>query len=427
MSLQKKKNITILSLEQALALPFATQRMVHQGWRVIRIESPAEDGENAGDPNRYIGADLGFHDLHSYYIAPNIGKEAITINLKKKEGQDLLKKIIRELKVDVFLCNTLPKRYKQLGIDFETLSEANPNLIWCGISAMGPEYPDRAGYDPALQALLGYTFLTGETNGKPVPCGIPIIDLKAGDEAFIQVVLAMLEKPTPPQPSPKGRELHAQSLSPLGREGEGYGKEIHISMAQCAASWLITALPQLAFVKSDDELFTRSGNEHRSFIPCNVYPTKDGMVYLAIGNDSQWVKFTALKGFETLEKAERKTNQGRMDDKENIYKEIGEHTKKYTTQEFEKLCLSINLAVSPVNTIKDVAALEFISKKMLKTKMPEGKIVSLFPSSSETEFLKKNNNTLSCAPRLGEQNEKIFTESGMSEKEIKNLRRINAI
>ena len=401
--MSENKNITVLSLEQALALPFATQRMVHQGWRVIRIEAPAEnEDENAGDPNRYIGADSGFHDLHSYYIAPNLGKEAITINLKKKEGQELLRKIIKELKVDVFICNTLPKRYKQLGIDFETLKQANPNIIWCGISAMGPNYPDRAGYDPALQAMMGYTYITGEPDGKPVPCGIPIIDLKAGDEAFIQVILAMLNK------------------------NEG-GKEIHISMAQCAASWLITALPQLEFVKSDDELFKRSGNEHRSFIPCNVYPTKDGMIYLAIGNDSQWAKFTELRGFESLGKPHRQTNQGRMDDKEKIYKEIGEQTKNYKTNEFENLCLSINLSVSPVNTIKDVAAMEIISKEMLKTKMPNGKTVSLFPASSQTDFLKKNKNTLSCAPRLGEQNKTVFSEAGFSEVEINILIENNVV
>ena len=382
----ERKNITVLSLEQALALPFATQRMVQQGWRVIRVEAPAEEGGgNAGDPNRYIGADLGFHDLHSYYIAPNIGKEAITLNLKKKEGQELLLKIIKEQKVDVFMCNTLPKGYKQLGIDYETLKTANPDIIWCGISAMGPEYPDRAGYDPALQALMGYTYLTGEPSGKPVPCGIPIIDLKAGDEAFTQVVLAMLEK-----------------------NNIGKGKEIHISMAQCAASWLITALPQLEFAKSDSDLFTRSGNEHRSFIPCNSYPTRDGFVYLAIGNDSQWAKFTALKGFEHLGKPERKTNQGRMDDKETIYLEIGEHTKKFTTKEFVDLCLSINLSVAPVNTIKDVASLEFISKKLLKTKLPDGKTVSLFPPAVETEFLKEKGYFLTLAPHLGEQNAKII-------------------
>ncbi|OFY87888.1 MAG: hypothetical protein A3F72_03190 [Bacteroidetes bacterium RIFCSPLOWO2_12_FULL_35_15] len=404
--MKNRNQITVLSLEQALALPFATERMVQQGWRVIRIETPSEDGGgNAGDPNRYIGSDLGYHDLHSYYIAPNIGKEAITINLKKKEGQDLLLKIIKELNVDVFMCNTLPKRYKQLGIDFNTLSQANPKLIWCGISAMGPDYPERAGYDPALQALMGYTFMTGEPDGKPVPCGIPIIDLKAGDEAFTQVILAMLE----------------QKNSPVGRVGVGAGKEIHISMAQCAASWLITALPQLAFVKNESELFTRSGNEHRSFIPCNAYPTTDGFVYLAIGNDLQWNKFTSLKGFEKLFSESRKTNEGRMKDKENIYHEIGEITKNYTTKEFSDLCLSINLSVAPVNSIKEVAALEFVNKNMLKTSLPDGREAKLSPASYNTEYLEKNNFLLKCSPRLGEQNEIVYKEIGYSESEIKQL------
>ncbi len=401
--MQPEKQITILSLEQALALPFATQRMVHQGWRVIRVETPAqESGGNAGDPNRYIGADLGYHDLHSYYIAPNLGKEAITLNLKKKEAQALLLKLIKELHVDVFMCNTLPKAYKKLGIDFNTLKQANPKLIWCGISAMGPDYPVSAGYDPALQALMGYTYLTGEPNGNPVPSGIPVIDLKAGDEAFTQVLLALLEK------NPDG-------------------KEIHVSMARCAASWLITALPQLAFVKSNDELFTRSGNEHRSFIPCNIYPTSDGMVYLAIGSDTQWAKFTSQSGFEMLGSKSRKTNAGRMKEKEHIYQEIGELSQQYTSRDFVELCLEINLSASPVNTIKDVASLEFISENLIRTKLPEGDIVSLFPASSETDYLKKNNNNLTCAPRLGENNNTIFNELGYTETELQKLKENNVI
>ena len=313
-------------------------------------------------------------------------------------------RIIKELKVDVFMCNTLPKRYKQLGIDYNTLKKANPEIIWCAISAMGPKYPEAAGYDPALQALMGYTYLTGEPNGKPVPCGIPIIDLKAGDEAFTQVALAMLEK-----------------------QDTGTGKEIHISMAQCAASWLITALPQLAFVKSDSELFTRSGNEHRSFIPCNVYPTKNGMIYLAIGNDSQWNKFTSLKGFEKLSSPTRITNEGRMKEKDAIYSEIGKLTANYTTKEFADLCKSINLSVAPVNTIKKVASLDFIKSEMINTNLPDGKTVSLFPSASPTEYLADKNYTLSCAPRLGEQNNSVYAEIGISDLEINKLKTENII
>lgn len=396
---------TVLSLEQALTLPYTTQRFVQLGWRVIRIESPAKPGQkNAGDPNRYIGEDTGVDDLHTYYIAPNIGKEAITLNLKTKEGQELLKKIIKELKVDIFLCNTLPKRYTQLGIDYESLKEANPDLIWCGISALGPDYPDRAGYDPALQALLGYMFLTGEPDRDPMLCGLPIIDLKAGDEAFSQVLLALLEQ-----------------------KENGVGKRIDISMAQCAASWLITALPQLQFVDDEAKLFTRSGNEHRSFIPSNCYPTKNGYVYLAIGSDSQWGKLTQLQGFEHLDKTERETNKGRKEDEENIYADIRKGLENYTTSDFIDTCLASNLAVAPVNSVQDVAKLDFVKNNMMKTKLPSGKQVDLFPPPLNTEFLSKNNNTLGCAPGLGEHNETILKEAGLDTEEVKDLKKNGVI
>ncbi len=391
----------ILSLEQALTLPYATQRFTQLGWRVIRIESPSEDGRGrGGDPNRYIGEDTGLDDLHSYYIAPNIGKEAITLNLKEREGRELLKTIIRRLEVDIFLCNTLPKRYKQLGIDYENLHEANPNLIWCGISAFGPDCPERAGYDPALQAYLGYMFLTGEPERDPMLCGLPIVDLKAGDEAFTQVVLALLDQ----------------------AECSG-GREIHISMAQCAASWLLTALPQLAFVEDESQLFTRSGNEHRSFIPCNCYPTRDGYVYLAIGNDSQWQKLAQIPGFESIATPDRMTNQGRSLDKANIYADIRRGLRAYTTSKFLELALAQGLSVSPVHTIKEVGDLEFVKKHMLKTRLPSSKEVSLFPPPVSTEFLEEQNFLMACAPRLGEHSTALLREIGLNAEEIERLKK----
>ena len=390
-----KKRI-ILSLEQALALPYATQRFAQLGWRVIRIESPKEENVKSGDPNRYIGEETGFDDLRSYFIAPNIGKEAITLNLKKKEGQELLKKLIKELNVDVFLCNTLPMRYKQLGIDFETLKEANPNIIWCGISALGPDYPDRAGYDPAMQAMLGYMYFTGEPDRDPMLCGMPLIDLKAGDEAFTQVLLALLESPTG-------------------------GKEINISMGQVAASWLITALPQIQFVKNEGDLHTRCGNENRSFAPCNCYPTKDGHVYLAIGNNSQWEKFTKLQGFEQLDQENWKVNQGRVKDKELIYAEIRKGMKNYTTAEFVEIGSKLGLAVSPVNSTVEVSKLEFIHPFMMRSQLPSGKDLSLVPAAVNSDFMKENNFTFSCAPHLGEHNEKVYNEAGFNKQQIEEL------
>jgi crotonobetainyl-CoA:carnitine CoA-transferase CaiB-like acyl-CoA transferase len=395
MSIQK----TILCLEQALTLPYATQRFVQLGWRVIRIESPGKPGQkNPGDPNRYIGEDTGKKDLHAYYIAPNVGKEAITINLQQPEGQALLKQIIQKLNVDVFLCNTLPKRYEQLGIDYDILKKANPDLIWCGISAFGPDYPGRAGYDPALQAMFGYMYLTGEPHRDPMLCGLPIIDLKAGDEAFSQILLALMEK-----------------------QETGNGKRIDISMAQCAASWLITALPQLEFVEDEADLFTRSGNEHRSFVPSNCYPTKDGHVYLAIGSDVQWAELTQIDGFGHLVSDNRVTNSGRKADKENVYTDIRKGLKNYTSETFIEVCLNKNLAVAPVYSVKEVATLDFIRKEMIKTQLPDGKEVDLFPSPVSTDYLAQNDNRLSCAPQHGQHNESIFRETGLSSDEIQNL------
>jgi crotonobetainyl-CoA:carnitine CoA-transferase CaiB-like acyl-CoA transferase len=389
------KQKTILALEQALTLPYATERFAQLGWRVIRIETSGKPGQKTpGDPNRYIGEDTGVDDLHAYFMAPNLGKEAITLNLKDSDDQLKLKRIIKELKVDVFMCNTLPKRYTQFGIDYDILKEANPELIWCGISAFGPDYPDRAGYDPALQAMLGYMHLTGEPDRDPMLCGLPLIDLKAGDEAFAQVLLAMLEQ-----------------------KETGKGKRIDISMAQCASSWLITALPQAQFAEDDSKLFTRSGNEHRSFVPSNCYPTKDGYVYLAVGSDMQWEKVTQIEGFEHCAKDNRISNNGRKIDKENIYADMRKGLENYTTTEFIEICLMQGLAVSPVNDIKQVGELDFIKKLMVKTVLPNGTEVMLFPAPMDTDYLKERNNVMSLPPRLGEHNDKIFKEAGIEFKE----------
>jgi itaconate CoA-transferase len=238
-----------LSMEQALSLPYATLRFAQLGWRVIRIEStPSGDGL-PGDPNRYIGGKVVDDDRRSYFIAPNVGKEAIALNLKDPQGQALLRKLLVELDVDVFCCNTVPAATSSSASTTRRLAAAKPDLIWAGISAMGPEYPDAPGYDPVIQAMAGYMELTGPADGPPTLSGVPLIDLKAGDEVYANVMLALLE-----------------------RAETGRGMRIDVSMLQAAASWLITTLPLLDFDCQPDEI-TRCGNEHRKFIPTNVYPT----------------------------------------------------------------------------------------------------------------------------------------------------------
>ena len=158
------RNLTVLSFEQATTLPFLTYRLMQDGMRVIRVEEPKR-----GDPNRYVGTPLaGEEGMSSYFLPNNLGKRAITLNLRSEEGPGLLRDLITKLPVDVFASNLKPSSYPKLGIDYETLKALRPELIWLGITGFGPE-TDEAAYDPILQARSGFMELTGEAGGMQIP------------------------------------------------------------------------------------------------------------------------------------------------------------------------------------------------------------------------------------------------------------------
>ena len=390
--------LTVLSLEQALSLSYATSRFVHLGWRVIRIEATPSGNRLPGDPNRYVGKPGERSDLHAYFIGPNVGKESISLNLKEPEGRDVLKHLIANLPVDIFASNTLPKRYKELGIDYETLSAVKPGLIWVGLSAMGPDYPDAPGYDPAIQAVTGYMDLTGDPQGSPMLGGVPFVDLKAGDEVFANVCLALAEKAQTDQ-----------------------GGRIDVSMAQAAASWLVTTVPLLDLGYAPDEV-RRSGNEHREFVPVNAYPTADGYLYLAIGNDVQWTRLLAIEAFSGLGSPKRETNEGRRRERESIHKEIGSITRGFKTAALVELLSAKGLVVAPIHTVPQVVDFPPIRDTLLETRTSSGKPVRLPPPSVEREHLASSGRRLSYAPAYGQDTDNVLQEAGFSPQEIARLK-----
>lgn len=393
------KKQVVVSLEQALTMTYATLRFIHLGWRVIRVEpTPVAGQKSKGDPNRYIGRPVAGEDRHSYFVAPNLGKEAIAIDLKQKEGQVLLRRLIRELKVDVFCTNTLPARHKQLGIDYEILRQEKEDLIWCCISALGLAYPNVPGYDPVIQALCGYMDITGHSDGPPLQCGPPLVDLKAGEEAFIQIVLALME-----------------------RKENGKGKMIDISMAQVAVSWLQTFLPMLEMGSPPSEL-KRSGNEHRQFIPVNAYKTKDGFIYMAIGSDVQWSRFVKRPIFASLDQERFATNEGRRKDKDKLHRSIQAITQEHLSENVAKELTIAGIPHSPITPIEEVAELPFVAPSSLKTITPDGKIIRLPPPAFYTSYLEKTNRTLPFAPAYGEHTDSLLLEVGLSSPEIASLR-----
>ncbi|MGE5824017.1 MAG: CaiB/BaiF CoA transferase family protein [Bacteroidota bacterium] len=398
------KRRTVLSLEQALSLPYATLRFVQLGWRVIRIEALGGGKGLPGDPNRYIGArtdpKMRDDDRRTYFVAPNVGKEAIALNLKCAEGREALRRLVRGLDADVFCCNTVPERYRPLGIDFATLSAVKPDLIWAGISALGPEYPDVPGYDPVVQAMAGYVELTGDPRGTPVLCGVPVIDLKAGDEVYANVLLALAE-----------------------RAESGRGREIHVSMLQAAASWLITTLPLIDFDCEPWEI-TRAGNEHRKFVPTNVYPTRDGFLYMAIGSDVQWRRLTALPHFASLASEQRLTNEGRIRDREHLQRDISALTAAMRTEEVIADLRAATIPHARINGVAAVRELEALRSRLTATTTPEGKRVRMQPMAVDLAGAARE---FSFPPKYGEHTRPVLREAGFSEAECRSLAAAGAI
>ena len=388
---------TVLSLEQALSLPYATLRFAQLGWRVIRIEATPGEVGLPGDPNRYIGsrlADDGDDDRRSYFIAPNVGKEAIALDLKRPAGQALLRRLLVALDVDIFCCNTLPRRYEQLGIDYDSLAAARPGLIWAGISAQGPQAPDAPGYDPVIQALAGYMELTGDPQGPPTLSGVPLIDLKAGDEVYASVLRALVE-----------------------RAETGQGQRIDVSMLQVAASWLITTLPLLDLACQPHEV-TRSGNEHRKFIPTNVYRCADGHIYVAVGSDAQWRRLTALPGFESCASAMRATNEGRQRERSAIQRDVAAATARWTTTALAEALRGAGLPHAPINDVAAVRALPALADRLTTTTLPGGATLRMPPMAVDMPYAPR---TLRFAPHYGEHSLALLAEAGLAADEIATL------
>jgi len=389
----------VLSAEQALSMSYATLRMVHLGWRVIRVEpTPVEGRKSRGDPNRYIGRPVAGEARHSYFVAPNSGKEAIALDLKREEGREILRRIVRELGVEIFCTNTMPARHGELGIDYASLKGVREDLIWCCISAMGLKYPDVPGYDPVTQALCGYMDLTGHADGPPLQCGPPIIDLKAGDEAFTQVILALME-----------------------REETGKGKAIDISMARAAVSWLHTFLPMLDMGSPPGEL-RRAGNEHRQFIPVNAYPTRDGYIYVAIGSDAQWSRLVRKPPFRSLDQPRFQTNEGRRKDKVELHALIGAVTQTQTSAQVADALAAAAIPHAPITPVEKVMDLPFVAEALLKTHAPDGRTVRLPPPAAPTHHLAECGGELPFAPDYGEQTDAVLAEAGLPAAEIARLR-----
>jgi len=391
-------HLTIISLEQAIVVPYFTYKMVQDGARVIRIEHPT-----IPDPNRQVGEQvLAEKGMNSYFLTINAGKESLTLNLKEKKGQELLRKLIKELQADIFVTNQLPKNYEKLGIDYETLSGCKSDLIWIGVTGFGPESNEGA-YDPILQARSGLMEMTGEADGPPQVLGIPLPDMGSSEQVYALAMRSLLK-----------------------REVSGSGSRIDFSMFRSAVSWQAINLPMVA---SFNRHISRRGNTHEFFAPVSVFRTRDGFIYLAVGNDRQWQALTKLDGFSSLDQDKYRHNAGRIADVSNLNRQIEAITITFPCEKLLQKFQQITLPASKINTMEDILDNPLVNDHLLKTMDPDsGYTVTLAPPAYDTSYLQEINYQLPFPPRLGEHNQHIYHEQlDIPEEEMESLKKSKVI
>jgi crotonobetainyl-CoA:carnitine CoA-transferase CaiB-like acyl-CoA transferase len=387
------REVTVLSLEQATVLPYLTYRLVQDGVKVIRLEHPV-----FGDPNRLVGDNVLNEDrMNSYFMPINAGKKALTLNLGGPEGQQILKDLIVKLRVDIFATNQLPRNYAKLGIDYEILQAVKPDLIWLGITGFGPD-SNEAAYDPILQARGGLMELTGEPDGEPQVLGIPLPDMGASEHAYGLLMKALFR-----------------------RQATGRGARIDLSMFESTVSWLTVPI---TLSRTFGKKITRRGNTHEFFSPVSVYPTVDGYVYVAGGNDKQWAALTQVPGFEALGREAYQKNAGRIADVKNLNREMAAATSKYPSAELIEIFNRIGVPISRIHDMDRVGQDPLVVKNLLQAKDPKsGLTVTLAPPPHLTDYLKAAGRELSFPPRFGEHNAEIYGEAlGLGADQLKEMK-----
>ena len=386
------RNLKVLSLEQATVVPYLTYRLAMDGMEVIRLEHPVY-----GDPNRLIGDNvLNEERMNAYFLCINAGKKALTLNLADPRGQELLQKLIKQLDIDIFITNQLPRNYRKLGIDYETLRAARGDIIWLGVTGFGPD-SDEGAYDPILQARSGLMELTGPADGDPQVLGIPLPDMGASEHGYGLLMKAL-----------------------FNRAATCQGSRIDLSMFESSVSWLTVPITMTA---SFDKKISRRGNTHEFFAPVSVYQTRNGFIYLAVGNDRQWKTMVSQELFQSLDKPEYEKNMGRIKDVSNLNTALNAITREHSSEELIEFFTSITVPVSKINSIGETIADPHVRKRLLSTQDPQTKTsITLAPPPNLNAFLEDSERKMTFPPRLGEHNSEYYGRLGLSGEDIAKLK-----
>ena len=306
--------LRVLELARILAGPWAGQLLADLGADVIKVERKGAGDDTRGWGPPWLKDGAGKDSSESaYFQAVNRNKKSVTLDISKPEGQ----KIARELaaKSQVLIENYKVGTLKRYGLDFDSLKKDNPGLIYCSITGFGQDgpYAPRPGYDFIFQGMGGLMSITGERDGQPgagpQKVGIAITDVLTGMYASVAILAALTH-----------------------RERTGQGQYIDAALLDTIVAFNAN---QITSYFASGKIPQRYGNAHAQVVPYEVFPTADGHIILAVGNDSQCASFCKAAGCaELAEEARFKTNSARIVHRGELIPLIAEVMRTRTKREW---------------------------------------------------------------------------------------------
>ncbi len=337
--------VTVIDLTRVLAGPYCTQLLGDLGADVIKIERPGKGDDTRGFAPPFVRDAAGNETSESaYFMSANRNKRSVVVDLTKPEGQALVRQLIG--KADVLVENFKTGNLARYGLGYDDLKDEFPQLVYCSVTGFGQTgpYASRPGYDFLIQGMGGIMSITGEPEGEPQKVGVPIADIMAGMFASVAINAALRHVAT-----------------------GGKGQYIDIGMLDTQVAWLVNQ--GMNFLHSGEA--ERLGNAHPNIVPYQVFPTADGHIVLAIGNDSQFRTFCEFAGCpELADDPLFATNAERVKNRPVTVAKVREIVQQKPSAHWLEGLERLKIGCGPINTMDQVFADPHVKAREMVRQIP---------------------------------------------------------
>ena len=371
------EGLRVIDLTQDFAGPFCTMILSDLGAEVIKIEKPG-----TGDETRAWGPPF-VNGISYYFLSLNLGKKSVVLDLKTREGQRIIRKLVVD--ADIFVESSRPGQMARFSLDYQRLQRLNKALVYASISSFGQTgpYRDRLGYDLIALAMSGIMASTGETGRPPIRMSVPVADIAAGHYASTAILAAL------------SRRLVT-----------GAGDYIDLSLHDSIVSWLTY---QASYYFATGKEPQRLGSAHPSIVPYQTFRCKDEDLAVAIGNDHQWTSFCQAAGLERL-LADRRfsTNPSRVRNRQLLIPVLQRVFRRKNAKEWQRILVQARVPATSVFRIQDVARDPQVRSRRMIFRSDR----DIPRLGSPMRFYKTKPKKTASAPQLGQHTREILAELG---------------